>query len=360
MHKKKLIAFLLISFSVILLFNKNDKNKNQPDPKAYTVTNGTIVERIDAIGVIASKNTVEVGTQVSGDITSVYVSLGDNVVKDQLMMEIDPTISQNELQTSKNNLFTLKSELDLKKELLNHHKKKLVRSKELYKAGTLSQEKLEEQIITVKQSELDVKIKKLEVKNAEYDVDSARTLLKYTTIRSPINGKIVSISGEKGQTLVSTQKVSNLLKISDVNSLHVKVPISEHEISGLHEGALVEFYLPSSVGERKESYIRNIELLPNKRTDNAIFYNAYFDIPKSMSEEFKLGMSVTASIIKKRSLPNAIIVPNQYIYNDSHGKNYVRKIVGNDIHHVVVEVGMKNFLNSSIISGLELGDELII
>jgi len=353
------ILFLALVTSISgLIFVKTFYEDKASYTQVTTIARGTLTQSVDAIGIIESTNTVELGTQVSGEITALHVSLGDKVEKGQLLMEIDPTISQNALKTSKNNLIAYQSEFELKKELYLHEKKKLERDENLYQLGSITQEELEQQIINLKQHKLDMQSAKLQVETAAFDVDSNQAQLTYTMIRSPINGTVVSINGEEGQTLVSTQQVSQLFNVASTESLRVKIPISEHDILRVKQGLPVEFSLLGDSRTKYHSTISSLELLPNERQDNAVFYNAYFDVPSSVPRQARIGMSVMVSIITVK-VEDVIIVPNQYIFDEEDGNKYVYQLIDGYLEKQAITLGLEDFIYSQVISGLEVGNQVV-
>ncbi|WP_455291465.1 efflux RND transporter periplasmic adaptor subunit [Vibrio parahaemolyticus] len=352
-----LLIALLISI-IMLIYIKIFFADKALYTQISTITRGTIIQSVDAIGTIESTNTVELGTQVSGDITALHVSLGDKVEKGQLLMEIDPTISQNALNTSKNNLTTYQSEFELKKELYRHEKKKLERSESLYQLGSITKEELEQQMIDLKQRDLDMQSAKLKVETAAFEVDSNQAQLTYTMIRSPINGTIVSVNGEEGQTLVSTQQVSRLFKVASIESLRVKIPISEHDMLRVQGGLPVEFSLLGDSKTKYHSTISSIELLPNEQKDKAVFYNAYFEVPSYVSRQVRIGMSVMVSIITDKA-EDVVIIPNQYIYNGEGDNKYVQLLTEGQLEKRAVDIGLEGFLYSQVTSGLDTGNQVV-
>jgi macrolide-specific efflux system membrane fusion protein len=274
-------------------------------------------------------------------------------------MEIDPTISLNELETAKNELARLSLEKELKEELYLYELNLLKRSKDMYKLGGITKEELERKTIEVKQ-------KKLDFTNAQYDENTAilnvntnQAQLKYTKIYSPINGTVVSLLGEEGQTLVSTQQVSKLLTISNTEKLRVKLPISEFDITTVKISKPIQFSLLGRPEKNYHSVITSIDNVPSENNDDAVFYNTYFGIDSSLSSNMRIGMSVKASIIIEKA-EGVLIIPNQYLTNTSENRYLISILEDGKVTNRQVETGLRGMINTEIKSGVKFGEKVVL
>ena len=181
-----------------------------------------------ATGVVQATETVEVGTQVSGQIAEIYVDFNDRVSAGDLIARIDPTILEQEVQSADVNLARNQAELD-------QTRRELERTTELH----------ETQVVT--DSELDLAsyrfaLAEAAFRSAEINLERARRNLEYTEVRAPISGVVVSRDVEVGQTVAASLSAPILFLLAqDLSEMEILASVDESDIGLIHEGQPVHF-----------------------------------------------------------------------------------------------------------------------
>ncbi|MGL5504247.1 MAG: efflux RND transporter periplasmic adaptor subunit, partial [Aeromonas veronii] len=244
---------------------------SQP-PKAMLtaqVTREDIAQTVLASGVLQAVEQVDVGAQVSGQVTKLAVEAGDQVKQGDLLAEIDPLIAQNNLKTAEAELASNRAQLKIKQAQLKQNELAWRRQQQMFKQEASSRADLEsaEALLAVTRAEL--QNSQANIDNALIKVDRAKTELGYTKILAPMDGTVISIVTRQGQTLAASQTVPTVLKLANLETMTVKAQISEADVTKVKAGMPVYFTL---IGDPDTSYqgtLRAVELAPTNINDQA-------------------------------------------------------------------------------------------
>lgn len=196
--------------------------------KTDTITRGSIKQFVSANGTLNPTVIANVGTQVSGQVTKLYVDLSDQVKKGQLIAEIDPSLPETQLKQSK-------SRLEIARINFEQTARDLKRSRELFKKHYIAR-------VEVEQATQRFMSEKLSYESAKADVEQSEINLSYTKITSPIDGIIISREVTEGQTVAASFQTPNLFKIAaSLEDMKIDVNIPESDIGGLKVGMPVTF-----------------------------------------------------------------------------------------------------------------------
>ena len=362
-----ILTLILISFVVIYLaFFKQEKTQYI----TQKLSKIDIFQSIEAVGKVYAKTQVDVGAQVSGQITKLYVKIGDKVKQGDLIAQIDKDKQQNELDITKAQLESAKAKLESNKISLEIANKQYLREQSLYKAKASSLEMLETQknnFYSLKASvaELEAQVIQLEIslKNSQKDI-------AYTTITAPMDGVIINVAVDEGQTVNANQSTPTIVKIANLDEMEVKMEIAEADVSKLKVGELVKFSILSDPNTKFEANIANIDPADTEISDStsgnsnsssssssAIYYYANFFV-KNENELLRIGMSTENQIIIA-SAKQALAVPTYAIKTDNEG--YFVEILNNEkLEKRRVKLGLKDSLNTQILEGLNENDEIVV
>ncbi|MGF1682184.1 efflux RND transporter periplasmic adaptor subunit [Photobacterium minamisatsumaniensis] len=365
------MKFVLIAFVFFSLYiGKAFLNKNAlPDESGTNIEYikpriATMVQSIDSKGIIESGRMVEVGAQVSGVIQEIHVSIGDEVSLGELLIEIDPTLAMNELKNAENELSRLNSNVDLMDQLLQYVIQEYERVHGMYIKEAATQVMVDEKTIEVIRARHALVTSKYERDVAKVGVSTKKAQLEYTKLHSAIEGTVVSIMKEKGQTLVSTQNVSPILKIADTNNLLVKLLVSEIDFPKIIKGMDVEYYFLGNRSKVYRSKIEYIDVLPNINHTKSTYYNVYFPIKEhKYTNGLILGISVKASIISTIK-KDATVIPIQYVTEGDYinGGSGIVNVLTEDNRIISREVtfGVSDGIDVEVVDGLLVDDKVII
>ena len=352
---------------------------NQTDQARYlteAVTRGNIEKTVVASGSISSVNEVDVGAQVSGKITKLYVALGQDVKKGELIADIDSTTQLNNLNTKKAALASYQAQLKAKETALSVAQSAYSRYAELYAKKAASLDDFNNAKNNFDAAQAETNALKESIKQAEIEVSTAETNLGYTKITSPIDGTIISTPIAEGQTVNSVQTAPTIVKVADLSKMRVKPEISEGDITKVKAGQAVRFTILSDPNTHYESVISSVDPATTTKSDNsssssssssssnvssstsAVYYYANL-IVDNPDRTLRIGMT-TENNIKIADAQNVLLVPNMAIQKKD-GKTFVNLLNANNQPELrEVEVGVQNDFQAEIKRGLTEGDRVIV
>ncbi|HEY5962055.1 MAG TPA: efflux RND transporter periplasmic adaptor subunit, partial [Polyangiaceae bacterium] len=267
-----------------------------------------ILGKVTATGTLQARVTVLVGSQVSGRIQKLYVDYNSTVKKGDLVAKIDPTIFEANVAQAQANHQAARADLERSKA------QALLAEKQLARLRSLSQDQLATQA-DIDTAETNLTVAQAQIHSAEASVQQtaaalrqSQTNLSFTTIRSPIDGTVISRSVDVGQTVAASLQAPTLFTIAeDLRKMQVITNVSEGDVGRLTTGTKASFTVDAFAGQR---FFGSIVQIRNaaQTVQNVVTYNAIieFDNP-----ELKLrpDMTANASIVFAERA-DALAVPN--------------------------------------------------
>lgn len=360
MKKKTIVTGLvpLVIIAVTVFLWPNSQNDNNILYEKTSVTADTIRNSVTATGTIEPVTKVEVGTQVSGIVSKIYVDYNTEVKRGDIIAELDKTNLISELNSAKANLGSAQSELDYQN---NNHKRYQV----LFEKGLISANEYETARLAY-QKALQSRQTALE------NVKKAETNLGYATITSPIDGVVLSKAVEEGQTVAASFSTPTLFTIAqDLTDMRVIADIDEADIGGVSEGQKVEFTVdayPEDIFKGQVSQVRQEATTES----NVVTYEVVISAP---NESLKLKPGLTANVtITTLERPNVLSVkskalrftPTKELFGktvkieDCNGKNKLWTLEGNILRAHQVSIGMSDGSRTEIKGGITAGTEVIM
>ena len=342
----------------------------QPQFITDLVKRGNIESVVLTNGVLYPSKLVSVGAQVSGLIANIDVQLGDQMKQGDLIAQIDNLTQQNALKEAQASLKSINAQFGSKQAQIKVANSEFKRKKKMLVDGATSQSEYDtaESILTIYRADLDQL--KAEKEKSIISVDNAKLDLGYTTIKSPIDGTVIYVSVEEGQTVNNNQGTPSIIELAQLDVMTIKAQVSEADIINVRAGQKVYFTILGATGKRYLGVLRAIEPGPTLLTgddsslkigdDEAIYYNALFDV-KNPENLLRFGMTAQVSIILE-SAKDALLVPSQVLITKP-GVNtaYQVPVKNHDrVEYRDVEVGINNKIYAQILSGLKEGEEIVI
>jgi HlyD family secretion protein len=209
------------------------------------VTSGPITRQVIATGTLEAKNTVDVGTQVSGTVQSLAADFNSTVRAGQIIARLDPAGYEAELQQAQGNLGQAQAERIRLKVAADDARVKYQRAQALAKDQLIPQADLDAAQVTLKQAEADLAAREADIKVAQATLREAQVSLDHTIIRSPIDGVVVSRDVELGQTVAASFQSPTLFTIADLNKMQLMAEVSEGDVGEVRTGSRVSFVVDS-------------------------------------------------------------------------------------------------------------------
>lgn len=335
-----------------------DKNQKLPIKISYTkVEKKDICSGVTATGTIEPVTKVEVGTQVSGIISKVYVDYNSIVKKGDVIAELDRTNLISELSSSENNMRSAQVEFE-------YQKKNLDRITKLYEKGLISADDYDTADLAYQKA-------KNSYETAKFGVQKARTNLGYATITSPINGVVLSKSIEEGQTVASSYNTPTLFTIAaDLTDMRLIANVDEADIGNVQVGQNCEYTVDAFPNDLFRGTVTQVRQEP-ATTSNVVTYEVVISAP---NPELKLKPGLTANVtiytyenkgvtgVSNKALrftPNATLLGEEYKIRDCEGKTKLWTLEGSTfVAHKVDAAGTNGSL-TEVSTTLPLGTEVV-
>lgn len=370
----------------------------RPAPHEYEyvsepVTQGEVLRKVSASGKVRALNTIKVGTEVSGQVTKVYVDFNSPVKAGQILAEIDPTrvrarVQQSEaqvalarasLQQTVANVARARAELEIQE-------RDFARQKGLAERGFVSKAGLDiaQSKLNSARNALQVALAQTQSGNAQIrqgtaELSSAQLDLSRTVIIAPASGVIINKLVEPGTTVAASFQTPNLFEIAaDTTKMQVEASVDEADIGQVREGQDVTFTVDSYPDDVFKAKVRQVRKAPVE-TQNVVSYLVIIDVD-NLDGKLLPGMTANVEIVtgaktrvtrvptsalrfrpkaadraseqKKPEAPNRKTVPKLAVY-----------LVSTDPYRPVrrnVQIGLQGDEYTEVTSGLKPGDKILV
>lgn len=248
-----------------------------------SVQRGDIEDVVTATGTLQPRDYVDVGAQVSGQLKKIHVEVGSVVKAGDLLGEIDSTVYLSKVDASRAQLRNLRATLKDREAQLALARIQLRRQQALMAEDATTRESLQTAEANAKSAEASLEALRAQIEQNESSLRADEANLQYSSILSPMNGTVVSISARQGQTLNTNQSAPTILQVADLTTMTVQTQVSEADISRLRTGMEAYFTTLGGQGKRWYGKLAKIEPTPTV-TNNVVLYNALFDVPNDNGE----------------------------------------------------------------------------
>jgi len=339
-----------------------DTGSQQSAYLAETVERGNIENSITAVGKLSALRSINVGAQVSGQLKTVKVEVGDQVKQNDLIAEIDPSPFEKKVEIASAQLDNLKAQLLNKQAQLTLKKSNAARQRTLLATRNASQSTIDQADADLAMADADVKALNAQIRQQEAQLSSDKVDLGYTKIYSPMVGTVVDQAAKEGETLNAVQSAPTVVTVADLQVMTVEAQVSEADISKLTPGMPVYFTLLGQPDKRFTGTLRQIK--PTPQTDNnVVLYYALFDVPNPTGE-LMINMSAQVYFVIDQA-DNVLIVPTAALHTKREGSEKQQTTVlvveqNGSVAERSVEVGVRNRVQAEIKSGLEQGDKVVV
>ena len=368
MNKKVIIWALVIlaaAVAVYFIFLKKEKPTKIVDTEVVSI--GNIQITVTATGTVEPISQVQVGTQVSGTISKLYVDYNTKVKKGELLAELDKSVLSSDFKSRQSDYNSSKTEFE-------YQKRMYLRNKDLHDKNLISDSDFETY-------EYQFEKAKNSLERSSSDLNKARTNLNYAMIYSPIDGVVISRAVDEGQTVAASFNTPTLFTIAnDLTKMQVVANVDEADIGQVREGLRVAFTVDAYP---EDTFIGNVSQvrLQATTTSNVVTYEVIVNAP---NPDLKLKPGLTANItiftFEKNNvltvhnkafrfqMDSTLLPPNTMALRlpaNSKGKS-VWVLDRNPekreskATQVAVEIGATNGSITEIKSGLKQGDHVII
>jgi HlyD family secretion protein len=319
-NKWTIMGVLLAAIALLTAFGY--ESKKAPQYFTEKVQKGDIQNVVQATGTINAVTTVQVGSQVSGTIQTLFADFNSHVKKNQVIAQIDPSLFQGALLQAKADLADAQANLVVSKANLDKANAAAVQAKldfnryaTLAAEGVVPTQQLDTARATSQSADAAVGAAKAQVTQAAAEVQQksaavtvAQTNVEYSTIRSPIDGTVIARSVDVGQTVAASLAAPTLFTIAqDLTKMQVYVSTDESDVGTIAAGQEVSFKVdafPKDTFKGKVSAVR----LNATTVQNVVTYTTIVDFD---NPDLKLFPGMTAYVTVPVATANDVVkVPN--------------------------------------------------
>ena len=342
-----LAAVAVVAVVALLVFRPGD-DKQVLVYQTTTIEPTTISSSVTATGTVEPVKQVEVGTQVSGIIDKIYVDYNSVVKAGQLIAELDMSVLQTELESSRANLSAAKVEYDY--QTRNYERIKGLYDKELVSATEFEQ------------AQYSYDKAKFSYSQAESNYSKSQKNIGYAKIYSPIDGVVLSRAVDEGQTVASGFSTPTLFTIAnDLTAMRVIANVDEADIGAVKDGQHVDFQVDAFPEDTFRGTVTQVRLQATT-TSNVVTYQVVIDAP---NPDLKLMPGLTANItIYTLEKEGVLAVPVRALRFTPEGEKYQENVVwkqqqDGQLTASKVVTGVSDGIQTEILEGVSVGDRVV-
>jgi macrolide-specific efflux system membrane fusion protein len=332
-----------------------------------------------ASGTLRPATMVAVGAQVSGRVTSLNVKLDQKVRRGDPIAQIDSHPQENALRTARASLAAVRAQLEEKQATLDYAEQALRRQAETLARHASSPIAYDEAKTAVRTARAQIAALEAQIVQAQAAVDTAEINLGYTRITAPIDGTVLLIVTQEGQTVNATQSAPTIVVLGQIDRMTVRAEISEADVTKVKPGQPAYFSVLGEPRRRWDATLESVDPAPDllrsdsefttsnsvlssstsSSSSSAVYYYGRFDVPNA-DDFLKTYMTAEVHIVLDRA-SNAVLVPSSALLGPGADGRERVQVVGSDgaITTRSVEAGLDDKVNVEIRSGLEAGETVV-
>lgn len=376
LHKKKLLVAvvggLCLVVACVLLLRRG--NGNEMAYLTEKVVKGNISRVVNATGEVGAVQLVTVGAQVSGQIMKLHVVVGQEIKKGDLIAELDSVPQINQLETGKAQLESYQAQLAAKKIAVRIAEAQYRRERELMARNAASRESLENLEDAYALAKAEVAVLESQIRQAQLSVSTDEVNLGYTQITAPLDGVVVSVPVDEGQTVNAAQTTPTIVQVSDLKRMEIKVEISEGDITAVKVGLPIAYTILAEPDVERTAVLTSIDPGLTTLSDGTYKTTSSTSSSSSSSEavyyygkalvenndgRLRIGMTTQTSITVAEA-KNALLAPLIAISNrPGGGKTVYIMGAGGLPEERAVTVGINDGVQAEILSGLSEGARVV-
>lgn len=341
------------------------------------VARADIEATVTAIGTLQPRRYVDVGAQVSGQITRLRVEPGARVAKGDLLVEIDPSVQRATVDAGRAQLAGLRAQLAEQQAQHRLAGQQLARQRQLSRDDATREEDVQtaEANLAMAAARIDHLRAQIDQTQATLKADEAR--LGYTRIYAPMAGTVVSVEAREGQTLNAAYQTPNILRIADLSAMTVWTEVSEADVRRVRQGMPVYFTTLGSAGQarprRWSGTVRQVLPAPSASqapaggtaaapvpATKAVAYTVLFDVG---NEDAELMPQMTAQVVfVTASAAQALTVPLTGVKEGGDGQGHVARVLDarGRPEQRSVKLGVRSRHQAQVLEGLAEGERVIV
>ena len=304
-------AVIIVLLVVGYIFYKPGSKSQGPQFRTEAVTKGDLVVTVSATGKLQPTNQVDVGSEISGTILTVLVDDNDRVKRGQILAQLNTSVLEQRVFKSQAALDAAKASVMQARATADESRANLARLRqvaELSGGKVPSKAELDAAEAALKRAEATEASAIATVGQAEATLKADETDLSKASIRSPIDGIILSRKIEPGQTVAASLSAPILFTIAEnLSQMELEVDVDEADVGMVSEGQRATFGVNAWPNRKYSARVKRLAY-GSKLTENVVTYPALLTVNNS-DLSLRPGMTATADIITAKR-EDILLVPN--------------------------------------------------
>lgn len=331
-------------------------------PTTVDVVRGDIEQTVTAVGALQPKDSVEVGTQVSGRVERIHVEINDRVSKGQLIAELDDSTYRATVESDRADIDALRAQLRQQQAEAELARRQLERNQTLIRDAAISQDTLDQSTATLAVADAQIEATRAQLRAAQATLERDLTNLGYTKIYSPMDGSVVSQTTLEGQTVNANQSTPVIVGVANLDVMTVWAQVTEADINKIRNDLPAYFTTLGMPQRRWQGTVRQVQPTPEIDND-VVLYNVLIDVDNpqglllpdmTVQVFFVLAQATDVTLAPLNALK---AVPGR---GEGPRRYRATVLTASGPEPREVEVGVSNRLQAQIVSGLQPGEQLIV
>jgi HlyD family secretion protein len=229
--------------------------------RTAAIERGEVRVVISATGTLRATTTVDVGSQVSGQVLDVLVDFNDKVRKGQAIARLDPAPFQTRLQQADADLASARASVNEAQATAKNAEADYARKADLLARQLIARSDADLALAARDQARARVVSAQAAVQQRQAAVNNARLDVEYTTIRAPVDGVVLLRQVEPGQTVAASFQTPVLFQIAeDLAQMQIDLSIDEADVGQIREGLPVSFTVDAFPDRQFRGEVRQVRL----------------------------------------------------------------------------------------------------
>lgn len=302
-----LVGALLIAAVAVWFFFLRGDGKAEPY-RTEAVQRGEIVRSVSASGTLEALVTVEVGSQISGQVTQVLVDYNDHVRKGQVLAILAPQNQRSAVEQSQASIVAAQANVAQTQAQVALAQAEYDRQKFLFDRQIIAQAALDTASASLRTAQASVRQAQAQVAQQQAALRANQATLGRTTIVAPIDGVIIDRQIEPGQTVASGLNVAVLFTLAqDLSRVQALIQVDEADIGSVRPGQAVRFTVDAFPNDNFTGTVTRIRSLPAAE-QSVVAYTVEVEA-ENPGQKLLPGMTANADIILEQRR-NVLRVPN--------------------------------------------------
>lgn len=311
MNKKHLVyvVIALIGVPVLAAWWFLGRAGEREQYRTAPVERGNLTASVSATGTVNAVVSVLVGSQVSGTIYSLHADFNSVVKKGQVIARLDPALFETQVAQARANLLNAEAEGEKARVTVADTRRNRERFAALYAKGYVSKSELDAAETAYEAAEAALRAAQSRQVQAKASLDQTEVNLKYTIIRSPVDGIVIARNVDVGQTVAASLQAPTLFTIAqDLTKMQVDTNIDEADIGRVAVGQEGVFTVDAFPQRRFQGKVVQVRSAP-QIIQNVVTYDAVVEVDNT-DLRLRPGMTANVQVVTARK-EGVLLVPNR-------------------------------------------------